>query len=161
MIKLCPHCNKEVKRRKKEACPFCGTFIESYEGVWLEFGEDTPPIQILKKSDEIYSKQLSIAYKKVVNVTTPKKGDNWRSSVATAKQLWELADKNLSLALECMDILATHKNFSWKSKSDIKTFFKDWYIGLAIAKANRQERTEKQRREDAYYRFLMDDGEEI
>jgi len=158
-VKYCPVCKKTVQRRFKEHCPHCGQYLIGYEGVWIEADEAKPPVQLIKHFDRLLSAKDSSEYNTVINHMTPKKGEGWKVAVATAKQLWVKADKDLKLAKKTMEILFTHKKFAWKNRESLTSLHHDWHIGVAIAKAQLKEIEEARSAEDRYYEFTMRNGE--
>lgn len=119
--KNCPLCGNEVKRRKKERCPFCGAKLYKYDGEYFTiskpqqrlivynwtkylqdidiniYGEDKEWVQYLPSSDDISIVML--------------KNEGW-----AANKLIKSAGKNFELALKIIDIYHEYKN----NKEDIR-----------------------------------------
>lgn len=57
-MKTCPKCFKNVSRRKKEACPECGTLLFDYKGKWRRKSDQTLARTILSTLKPYVEKNL-------------------------------------------------------------------------------------------------------
>jgi hypothetical protein len=150
---ICPNCKEEFPRRKSGACPGCRTPVKIYDGGWYLLTDDAPNIALLNT----WEQQLSERTK--TNFSIPRKSSRYKREAAVAQRLLDEAEGDLTVAETAMDILHTHKDFSWKTYTSLLSVEKDWLVALFMARTTLEEeaRREEARRQRANELEHMED----
>lgn len=151
---ICPVCKSEQHARKNGKCPQCGVAVELYDGEWYKAGDQSPPMQIILKFEKLVSESLS-EFEPVV-FRFPRKGSRFRTEVGIAKRLYDMADKDLGIALESLEILFSHPKFSWKTRDTLLTIQRDFLTAKAIAVSRRGRRNEEKQKEKEFLKGAED-----
>lgn len=137
----CPACHTDQTRRVNGTCPACHVPVEIHQGRWFLAGTGSPSEAILKHFEALVSKKLKAPF------NVPRKSSRYRRELVHANRLLEQADFDLALVKDAIDILFSHKMFIWKNYSTLLWLNPDYSVALAIAKKNKQESTDVNKRE--------------
>lgn len=151
---VCPVCKTEQKKRKNDACPNCGTRIEIHDGLWYHLGSGSPSLRIVRHLEKRVTESVNRGRERKIIFTIPEKSAQFKRELVTASRYIDQAGGDVDLVIETLDILFTHKRFSWRSWTSL-IGMRDFSLALAIAKANRDQVAAKNTASSTAYQTVM------
>jgi hypothetical protein len=134
----CPACRTTQDKRKKGKCPGCGADVDIYKGIWVQTGSKSPSMALLRHFENLVSDSLSRQRSTQVIFSFPVKSLGYRRELASAGEMFAIAEYDLELAKAAMTILFTDRKYSWKTRNTLVWLRSDFTTALAEAKALRE-----------------------
>jgi len=151
---VCPACKTEQKKRKNDACPNCGARIEIHDGMWFLMGAGSPSLRVVRHLEKCITDSVNKGREKKILYTIPEKSAQFKRELVTASRYIDQAGGDVDLVIEALDILFTHKRFSWRSWNSLVGMV-DYPLALTIAKANREQALARNAASSTAYQEVM------
>ena len=152
---ICPSCKTDQARRKAGCCPNCGAEVEIHGGRWYQAGLGSPTVAILEWFENRVTTKLRQSGPEATVFTIPRKGARWQRELVAAGRCLDSADGDYDLVLEALELLFSHKRFSWKNIHTMMYVDADFTVALAMAKAARAQREAEEQRTGAVVGRLL------
>jgi hypothetical protein len=127
-----------------------------YNGHWYPAGEGSPVERVIRSFEERVSLQQSNKRKMDIHFTFPRQSAGFKREQAAAARLLDAAEFDLDLFDATMDVLFTHKDFSWKVRTSLMHIEKDFVLAKAIVLALRKQAAAKAAVEQQTLRTIQD-----
>lgn len=154
---LCTVCHTEQTRRVNGRCPNCKTRVEAHGGYWFETGTGSPNVALVEHFEKLLSEKQSKIKGATVVFKFPRKSHSYKLELVAASQLLELADFDLKLSKDALEVLFTDNQFSWKNRTTLRWVKDDFALALSLLRATLEQLAKKSAVEDDYYRRLMEE----
>ena len=151
---VCPACKTEQKKRKDGACPNCGARIEIHDGLWFHLGTGSPSLKVVRHLEKCITDAVNKGRERKIIFTIPEKSAQFKRELVTASRYIDQAGGDVDLVIDALDILFTHKRFSWRSWNSL-IGMRDFSLALAIAKANREQALARNIASNTAYQAVM------